>query len=83
MHEEGDSIVSFNIYLLTIYFSVRSTCEALDVELILGERLDLSSIESGKAKENALGQKVVRTVTGREIAADLLVRHFAGNLGTT
>jgi hypothetical protein len=83
MHEESEFIVSLMFILLTIYFSVRSTCETMDVELILGERLDLSSTENGKAKVNALGQKVVRTVTGREIAADLLVRPCAGNLGAT
>jgi len=56
----------------------------MDVELILGERLDLSSTANGKAKVNALGQKVVRTVTGREIAADLLVRpSCASSSGTT
>ncbi|KAF8196976.1 hypothetical protein BJ912DRAFT_954358, partial [Pholiota molesta] len=52
---------------------IRDACENLGVNLILGERLDLSSVESGKAKINAAGQKVVRTVTGREIAADLLL----------
>ena len=55
-------------------FLVLNSCEALGIEVILGERLDLSSIDPlGKATANQLGQKVVRTVTGREIAADLLV----------
>lgn len=45
----------------------------MGIKLILGERLDLSSVEDGAGSVNAKGQKVVRTVTGREIAADLLV----------
>ncbi|KAF9484578.1 FAD/NAD(P)-binding domain-containing protein [Pholiota conissans] len=52
---------------------IRDACEKLDVKLILGERLDLDSVDDGKAKVNAAGQKIVRTVTGREIAADLLL----------
>ncbi|PPQ72680.1 hypothetical protein CVT24_012658 [Panaeolus cyanescens] len=52
---------------------ILSTCKEIGIELILGERLDLDSIEEGSAKLNAQGQKVVRTVTGREIAADLLM----------
>ncbi|KAH6905159.1 hypothetical protein BKA70DRAFT_1293604 [Coprinopsis sp. MPI-PUGE-AT-0042] len=55
---------------------VRKTLETQEVDLILGERLDLSSVDlstnSGK-KTNAKGQRIVRTVTGREIAADLLL----------
>ncbi|TFK38590.1 hypothetical protein BDQ12DRAFT_683879 [Crucibulum laeve] len=47
--------------------------ESAEIEVILGERLDLSTIEGGNAKVNSLGQKVVRTVQGREIAADLLL----------
>lgn len=52
---------------------VSSSCEAMGINLILGERLDLGSIEKGEAKTNEAGQKIVRTVTGRKIAADLLV----------
>jgi len=44
----------------------------MDIELIFGECLDPSSVENGKAKVNELGQKAVRTFTGREIATDPL-----------
>ncbi|KDR71582.1 hypothetical protein GALMADRAFT_74880 [Galerina marginata CBS 339.88] len=52
---------------------IEKSCVSLDIELILGERLDLDSIENGSAKINQLGKKVVRTVTGREIEADLFL----------
>ncbi|PPQ85979.1 hypothetical protein CVT25_001678 [Psilocybe cyanescens] len=52
---------------------ISSSCEAMGINLILGERLDLGSIEKGEAKTNEAGQKIVRTVTGRKIAADLLL----------
>lgn len=42
--------------------------------MILGERLDLKSVEEVPPKRNEAGQRVVRTVKGRELAADLLVR---------
>ncbi|KAF7985474.1 hypothetical protein HWV62_5243 [Athelia sp. TMB] len=41
----------------------------LGVEVVLGERLDLASAR----EESAAGRRVVRTVAGREIAADLLL----------
>lgn len=55
---------------------VRKTCETEEIDLILGERLDLSTVDlaTNAGKEiNAQGQRIVRTVTGREIAADLLL----------
>ncbi len=42
---------------------------ALNVDMILGERLDMSSVD----KVNDAGQRVVRTQSGKEIAADVLV----------
>lgn len=48
--------------------------EDLGVELILGERLDLESTKPENIKFNARGQRVVRTLTEHEVAADLLVR---------
>lgn len=42
---------------------------ALNVEMILGERLDMSSVD----KVNDAGQRVVRTQSGKEIAADVLL----------
>ena len=44
--------------------------------MILGERLDLESTKPEKVKLNEHGQRVVRTVKGREVAADLLVCYF-------
>lgn len=44
------------------------------VEVILGERLDLGSIEGGRGITNMItGRKTVRTAKGRDIEADLLV----------
>jgi hypothetical protein len=51
--------------------------ELQGIDLILGERLDLSAIDpkTGTSKAvNAQGKRIVRTEKGREIAADLLVR---------
>ncbi|SJK99610.1 uncharacterized protein ARMOST_02918 [Armillaria ostoyae] len=42
---------------------------ALNVEMILGERLYMSSVD----KVNDAGQRVVRTQSGKEIAADVLL----------
>ncbi|KAH9475074.1 Fe-regulated protein 8 [Psilocybe cubensis] len=74
MHDESEiQIYHRGAQLLKDCFViVKSSCENMGVKLILGERLDLGSIENGQAKTNEAGQKVVRTVTGREIAADLL-----------
>ncbi|KAG6860328.1 hypothetical protein C0995_012635 [Termitomyces sp. Mi166 len=41
-----------------------------NIDLILGERLDTSSVTQNL---NARGQRIARTVSGREIAADLLL----------
>jgi hypothetical protein len=45
--------------------------EETGVSVVLGERLDLASLDEGLEKD---GMKVVKTMTGREIAADLVVR---------
>ena len=45
----------------------------LRVYMILGERLDLASTAPDAVKYNEHGQRVVKTVTEREVAADLLV----------
>lgn len=58
-------------WLATFTKTVLRSLEAADVEIILGERLDLESAKSGKVNDR--GQRVVRTMNGREIAADLLV----------
>ena len=53
--------------------TVLKTLEDLRVDLILGERLDLSTTTPEAAKFNEGGQRVVRTEKGREVAADLMV----------
>ncbi|KAF8881689.1 hypothetical protein CPB84DRAFT_1838278 [Gymnopilus junonius] len=52
---------------------VMNTCKSQGIEVILGERLDLDSTKNQSVKMDQYGQKVVRTVTGREIAADLIL----------
>ena len=47
--------------------------EDLQVDLLLGERLDLESTKPERRKVNSRGQRVVKTLKGREIAADLIV----------
>lgn len=47
----------------------------LGIEVILGERLDLSTTTPDSKEYNDLGQRVVRTEKGRRLAADLLVRN--------
>ncbi|KAF9467049.1 hypothetical protein BDZ94DRAFT_1249507 [Collybia nuda] len=44
-----------------------------NIDVILGERLDLESVNEEPPKRNEKGQRVVRTVKGREIAADLIM----------
>ena len=47
--------------------------DELNIDVILSERLDLDCIPS---KVDSKKPTIVRTVTGREISADLLVRLF-------
>lgn len=50
------------------------TLLASNIQVILGERLDMQSILFDDAiKLNKLGQRVARTLQGREVAADLIV----------
>lgn len=58
-----------------IYLSRNLVLQSLisaNIDVILGERLDLDSIGE-EPKTNALGQRIVRTVKGRVIAADMIV----------
>ncbi|KAH9917505.1 uncharacterized protein B0H18DRAFT_1123587 [Fomitopsis serialis] len=52
-----------------------STLTELDIPTILGDRLDLASVKEGKTVINPDGKKerVVRTVSGREIRAELIL----------
>lgn len=73
---------AFSLYICCIHLSVshvtHPTCpvlqalESANVEVILGERLDLSSAE--KPGPATATPRTVRTTTGREIRADLVVR---------
>lgn len=47
-----------------------------NIDVILGERLDLDSVNEDPPKRNENGQRIVRTLKGREIAADLIVRYL-------
>ena len=47
--------------------------EDLGVNLVLGERLDLESTRPEKLKFNLRRQRVVKTMSGRDVAADLMV----------
>ena len=44
----------------------------LNVNVVLGERLDVHSVAERKSTES--GERVVRTTSGREVTADLVVR---------
>lgn len=58
--------------------SVLDTLMALNVNVILGERLDMQStaLDGEFLKLTERGQRVVKTVQGREVVADLIVRLF-------
>ncbi|KAH9927882.1 iron uptake cluster protein [Amylocystis lapponica] len=52
-----------------------SRLSALNVTTILGDRLDLSSVSSGKTLRSSNGtlERVVRTQSGREVSAELIL----------
>ena len=53
--------------------TVLDTLQASDIQVILGERLDMNSTSDTVIKTNERGQRIVRTMQGREVAADLIV----------
>ncbi|KZT02008.1 iron uptake cluster protein [Laetiporus sulphureus 93-53] len=59
----------------SMHKEVMPSLAALNVNVILGERLDLSSIKEGKTVTTPDGKKerVVRTLSGREIRAELIL----------
>ncbi|KAJ3565920.1 hypothetical protein NP233_g7332 [Leucocoprinus birnbaumii] len=58
-----------------MHYEVLRSLKDADIDVILGERLDLDSVKNDEGSANVTtGRKVVRTVKGREIEADLLVR---------
>ncbi|KIK70490.1 hypothetical protein GYMLUDRAFT_89519 [Collybiopsis luxurians FD-317 M1] len=52
---------------------ILDTLLALDVEVILGERLDLLSTSNDTVRLDQQGRRIVKTTHGREIAADLIL----------
>lgn len=61
---------------MEMHEEIRKAMDLQEIELVLGERLDLSTLDKGTSSgttTNARGQRVVRTESGREIAADLVV----------
>ncbi|KAK1224814.1 hypothetical protein PQX77_012268 [Marasmius sp. AFHP31] len=66
-----------------LHLEVLKGLESLNVNVILGERLDLTSANDANAKLNERGQRVVRTVKGREIAADLVMLCTGQNPNTS
>ncbi|KZP24001.1 iron uptake cluster protein [Athelia psychrophila] len=57
----------------SMHSEILEAMEELNVNVILGERLDLDSTREEPPKRNPAGQRVVRTITGREVAADLIL----------
>lgn len=57
---------------MEMHLEVMKSMNELNVDVILGERLDLDSIPSSKV-DSTTKPTIVRTVTGREISADLLL----------
>ncbi|KAG6837053.1 hypothetical protein H0H93_015624 [Arthromyces matolae] len=57
-----------------MHFEIMSVLDSVpNISVILGERLDLTSVDENRVATNDCGERVVRTTSGREIAADLLV----------
>ena len=56
-----------------------SALDDMHMDTTLGDRLDLTSIKEGKTVTTPDGRKecVVRTVSGREVRAELIVSHTA------
>ncbi|KAK0492526.1 hypothetical protein EDD18DRAFT_1410347 [Armillaria luteobubalina] len=52
-----------------MHLEILRSLESLGIEVILGERLDMSSSD----KYNEAGQRVVRTLSGRDINTDLML----------
>ncbi|KIY71500.1 hypothetical protein CYLTODRAFT_441178 [Cylindrobasidium torrendii FP15055 ss-10] len=61
-------------YRPEMHYEILKSMDKGGITSILGERLDLDSAKQDPPKRNEKGQRVVRTLSGREIAADLIVR---------
>lgn len=77
MHNEGNLILyllSHSIfYTNSLASSATQRIKEANIALILGKRLDLSSVSEVPARRNSAGQRIVKTEAGDEIAADLIV----------
>ena len=62
-------------FVKAMHDEIVSTLDGLHIDTILGDRLDLASVKEGKTVTTPDGRKerVVRTVSGREIRAELIV----------
>ncbi|KAJ7579263.1 hypothetical protein C8J56DRAFT_1030584 [Mycena floridula] len=56
-----------------MHLEILKALELSEVDVILGERLDLKCVSEESVKVNAAGHRVVRTMKGREIAADIIL----------
>ncbi|KAH9915636.1 iron uptake cluster protein [Amylocystis lapponica] len=72
LHSRAQLMPRFN---KEMHEGVVSRLTALNVTTILGDRLDLSSVKAGKTVTAANGtvERVVRTQSGREVSADLVL----------
>ncbi|KAG6902060.1 hypothetical protein C0995_004906 [Termitomyces sp. Mi166 len=74
MHDESESVLESMPNIADYFPLVVKVLETMEnIDVILGERLDMSSVKERPEKLNERGQRIVRTVAGREIAADLLL----------
>ncbi|KAJ7932938.1 hypothetical protein B0H13DRAFT_754415 [Mycena leptocephala] len=64
--EEGEESGGMHVEIL-------QALHALNVHVVLGERVDLSSLGLSPSSDSAAGHRTVRTTTGREIGADLVL----------
>ncbi|KAL0949534.1 hypothetical protein HGRIS_009584 [Hohenbuehelia grisea] len=60
-------------YTQPMHDEVVKSMKGLNIEVILGERLDLDSTREDPPKRDEAGRRIVRTLAGRELAADLLL----------
>ncbi|KAJ3980893.1 FAD/NAD-binding domain-containing protein [Lentinula detonsa] len=56
-----------------MHTEILDTLIACNIQVILGERLDTRSVLEGRTKFNGRGQRVIKTLQGREVAADLIL----------
>ncbi|KAE9397482.1 FAD/NAD(P)-binding domain-containing protein [Gymnopus androsaceus JB14] len=56
-----------------MHTEILDTLQASDIQVILGERLDMNSTSDTVIKTNEQGQRIVRTMQGREVVADLIL----------